>query len=314
MDLCKLTVPQLKALCRERRIVGYSKLGKAALIQKLNDAASSEISPKASTSGHGQGALHSPPAPNTTTHSLQSSSVTNPESCSTPRTPDLALSTPKSVPHHLSQSSNAAVGPARKPAEHPIPNKRSAHIETPPPRKRVKTIATTAPAQLDLPGAHSDSHSSFSKHRVPPTPIPTSIDVFKTPAVPQGRLFTVNPELQGSLPAQKNASQRFKPLTLSSPRTKNSCQPGRWWEATATNSLAALGSSPGMAFHSSPSIAPSPSFANISLPPSISDRRKVQRWAVILSGLDDSGRRACCLVSRAIRYAGRRTEFELHIT
>jgi hypothetical protein len=34
-DLQKLTVPQLKALCKERRITGYSKLGKAALLQKL---------------------------------------------------------------------------------------------------------------------------------------------------------------------------------------------------------------------------------------------------------------------------------------
>src|ERR1700683_3062817 len=35
MDLTKLTVPQLKAVCKERRITGYSKLGKAALLQRL---------------------------------------------------------------------------------------------------------------------------------------------------------------------------------------------------------------------------------------------------------------------------------------
>lgn len=317
MDLCKLTVPQLKALCKERRIVGYSKLGKAALIQKLNDAASSEISRKASTSGQG---AHSSSVAYTTTHSLQSSSVTNPESCSIPRTRDLALSTPKSVPHHLCQPSNAV--PARKPPEHPIPNKRSTHIGSPLARKRVKTTASTASAQLDLLGAYSGSHSSSPKHCVPPTPIPTSIDVFKAPAIPQRLLFIVNPELQESLPSgtlrgfstQKDASQRFKPLTLSRPRTGSSCQPGHWQEATETNSLTALGSSPGMAFRSSPSFASSLSFVNISLPPSISDRRKVQGWAVILSGLDDPERGACCLVSRVIRYAGRRIEFDLHIT
>jgi hypothetical protein len=38
-DLKKLTVPQLKALCKERRIPGYSKLAKAALIQKLTECA-----------------------------------------------------------------------------------------------------------------------------------------------------------------------------------------------------------------------------------------------------------------------------------
>ena len=34
-SLQKLTVPQLKALCKEQKITGYSKLGKAALIEKL---------------------------------------------------------------------------------------------------------------------------------------------------------------------------------------------------------------------------------------------------------------------------------------
>ncbi|OJT12767.1 hypothetical protein TRAPUB_10602, partial [Trametes pubescens] len=34
-DISKLTVAQLKAICKERKIAGYSKLGKQALIQKL---------------------------------------------------------------------------------------------------------------------------------------------------------------------------------------------------------------------------------------------------------------------------------------
>ncbi|GBE83219.1 hypothetical protein SCP_0502660 [Sparassis crispa] len=38
MSLQKLTVPQLKAICKERNITGYSKLGKSVLIQKLTDS------------------------------------------------------------------------------------------------------------------------------------------------------------------------------------------------------------------------------------------------------------------------------------
>lgn len=38
MDFSKLTVPALKALCKERKITGYSKLGKQALIDKLRAA------------------------------------------------------------------------------------------------------------------------------------------------------------------------------------------------------------------------------------------------------------------------------------
>ena len=42
----------------------------------------------------------------------------------------------------------------------------------------------------------------------------------------------------------------------------------------------------------------------IYLPPSLVHRKRVYRWAVILSGLDNKGRAACMLVSRAFRYAG----------
>ena len=48
-DLSKLNVSQLKAICKERRIVGYSKLGKAALICKL-----AEIAPSAPPSSSTQ--------------------------------------------------------------------------------------------------------------------------------------------------------------------------------------------------------------------------------------------------------------------
>lgn len=36
-ELSKLTVPQLRALCKERKLTGYSKLGKSALLLKLAD-------------------------------------------------------------------------------------------------------------------------------------------------------------------------------------------------------------------------------------------------------------------------------------
>jgi hypothetical protein len=41
MDLAKLTVPQLKILCKERNLTGYSKLNKTALLQKLAEAGGS---------------------------------------------------------------------------------------------------------------------------------------------------------------------------------------------------------------------------------------------------------------------------------
>lgn len=42
-DLSKLTVPQLKALCKDRGIAGYSKLNKLGLLQKLADHVSGTV-------------------------------------------------------------------------------------------------------------------------------------------------------------------------------------------------------------------------------------------------------------------------------
>ncbi|GJE88344.1 hypothetical protein PsYK624_044270 [Phanerochaete sordida] len=46
-----------------------------------------------------------------------------------------------------------------------------------------------------------------------------------------------------------------------------------------------------------------PALHSISLPPPLSQRKRVQRWAIILRGLDDASRRQCALVSRTFRYA-----------
>ncbi|KAL4080995.1 hypothetical protein J3A83DRAFT_113940 [Scleroderma citrinum] len=290
MDLCKLTVPQLKALCKERRIVGYSKLGKAALVQKLNG-----VDTKSGESPRQPSSSQSTIVDNDTTQSAG-----NPESCSTR---DL----PKVDPNHLPLSSNPA--PGRKTPPDSIPNKRPTHIGFPPVQKRVKT------AQPHQVGAHRSNHSDSPTHFVLTTAIN---DGFKVPAVPDRLLITANPGLQenplrGStttsrrgFPTPKNASGRFRPLTVSNPQVGKPCHPEHLREAVLLpegNSLTTLGFTPGMAFPSPPSTPSSLSFVNISLPPSIPERRRVHKWAVILCGLDDPERQACCLVSRVFRYA-----------
>lgn len=48
-----------------------------------------------------------------------------------------------------------------------------------------------------------------------------------------------------------------------------------------------------------------PALSPITLPPSLTERRLVQRWAIILSGLSKKERFRCCFVSKLIRYAGK---------
>ena len=50
---------------------------------------------------------------------------------------------------------------------------------------------------------------------------------------------------------------------------------------------------------------PVPTLGLIGMPPSISDRKKVHSWSIILSGISDADRRACIFVSRMFRYAGK---------
>lgn len=50
---------------------------------------------------------------------------------------------------------------------------------------------------------------------------------------------------------------------------------------------------------------PVPVLSQIGMPPSISDRKRVGPWSVILSGISDTERRSCILVSRMFRYAGK---------
>ena len=47
-----------------------------------------------------------------------------------------------------------------------------------------------------------------------------------------------------------------------------------------------------------------PELFPITMPPTLSHRKRVQRWAMILSGLSDAERAVCVLASRAFRYAG----------
>jgi len=52
-------------------------------------------------------------------------------------------------------------------------------------------------------------------------------------------------------------------------------------------------------------VPPTPVLGLIGMSPSIPERKKVHTWSIILSGISNAERRACILVSRTFRYAGK---------
>lgn len=58
---------------------------------------------------------------------------------------------------------------------------------------------------------------------------------------------------------------------------------------------------------------PIPILGLIGMPPSISDRKRVVSWSIILSGISNTERRTCILVSRMFRYAGKSTFHPHHL-
>ncbi|KAI1794840.1 hypothetical protein LXA43DRAFT_1112454 [Ganoderma leucocontextum] len=103
------------------------------------------------------------------------------------------------------------------------------------------------------------------------------------------------------------SSKRFKPLVVDKSKLQSS--PLRRPARLATGTPAA-----GDRSGAWPSEAPLtgleldcfttvPELFPITMPPTLSHRKRVQRWAVILSGLSNAERAVCVLVSRAFRYA-----------
>lgn len=273
-DLSKLTVPQLKALCKERRITGYSKLGKAALLQRLAEVvvpAKTTLPPKATPN---VAVPHPNEAPNFANIERRQGNVakvvrqpvqpsTEPTETSTTKAPLLARETP---------------------------TKRPVHIDTFVPSKRIRT-SLKSPSSVPtstLPGK---------------LPVDSSASVFKVPKVP------VRPQksLQASaskqppvikrpvVPRQITGTGQFKPILPLTPKPA---------EPRSDQATSITGADPLLDydFHATAL----PVLSHITFPPKASERKWVYRWAIVLSALSPADRQTCMLVSRTFRYAGRR--------
>lgn len=111
-----------------------------------------------------------------------------------------------------------------------------------------------------------------------------------------------------------SSGTRFKPLVIKKPlpvipsRLNTSAVPQNSPAcpssiSTGPQSLAAVDYSTGLCYLEMPLPPHVPALKHITMPPSLSQRKRVAHWALILSYTEPADRKNCCLVSRMFRYA-----------
>jgi hypothetical protein len=331
-DLSKLNVSQLKAICKERRIVGYSKLAKAALIRKLGELAPSSQSPSSAQTQSTRTQVQSSPLLSAQVNDFPAPAAQRPMGMPSPgfspREPNTVLGThipqssatsgsgsipPSFLSRDRGQNSDPSASALNLPVSKRISSEMSSEIsqghhanaqQAGPLAKKPKVVAASSPlsaagraaipflTSVHVPGDRGVPDSSFS-------------------ALPGSALVPGSKEKEGH---QRNgrtqtvsmSGKRFKPLNVIRPlsatlgdRNGSRC--------SQKNKSANVTAQPILLWHLDFPAPPEPSLLSaITIPPPLSQRKLVQRWAVILSGLSDKERLRCCLVSKLIRYAGER--------
>lgn len=341
-DYSKFTVPQLKAACKELSITGYSKLGKAALLERLaqhaghakqkpketvgsltkhaiQSLASEEGQEKANSSNSGSrrsypddsslaGALcdgqllqesslpqNSPPLDRLTKATSAVAYVVNrPTNRSALSTPSANVGVIK-VPSKRKENPPGANSSSRTP--NPLRDgKRAKPLIILDLDRRILNapLASSNLHECAVVSENSNKNSSSVQSSEESTGVPPSTVMIETVKFPEAssRSLTRNQVLAPS--RSFTQSRRFIPpktiqrnsLTQAHQSSKHPVRPSGDFASFDGHSLACL------------------ALKVIEMPPSLSQRKRVHAWSVILSGLSDPERRQCALVSRMLRYAG----------
>lgn len=336
-DYSKLTVPQLKATCKELSITGYSKLGKAALLEKLaqhgghasqktketvRSAAKPAIQPSVSKA-----------VKDKATSSIHDSQCSDPDSSAlNGAICDGQLLQEITRVDQLSKASSAATDEVR-----PITS------STPSSSSVDKSVAKVPSKRKENPFESSSSTNTVNSKR--DNKIAKLQDISHLDRRLSNTPLTL-PNLQKSSVVSRNSNKTFflmqrneestgAPTTVSNVRIKTARHPDASSQSLARKQVIAPRHSSTQLkrfvpprtiqrnsltkAHQSSNhpIQPSIDFISfdgpslvclslkpIEMPPSLSQRKRVHAWSVILSGLSDPERRQCALVSRMLRYAG----------
>ena len=171
-------------------------------------------------------------------------------------------------------------------------------------RKRLKVVVREN-VHTDRPRPSGDGPAmteSVSELPEPDSHAPPYIGTYRTPFKPVSRstgTYTTPPLMTTSgVP-----TARFKPLVLSKPNTVSASASGRHVPMNSPiqpREISSLVSLSYLDFRPSPAISLSP----IPRPPSLSQRKRIPRWAIVFSRLPISDLIVCAQVSRTLRYAG----------
>ncbi|KAI9463805.1 hypothetical protein F5148DRAFT_982317 [Russula earlei] len=314
-DLSKLNVSQLKAICKERRIVGYSRLGKAALLRKLGEAGPSSLTPSSVQtklpqtqtehfSGSSPSQVDDPLAP--VMQRPRDTAESSPPSFSSdlvPRTHMLQSFT-TSEPISSAQASprlEESVKPSGSPLNVPVSKRvsreiRQGHDLSGPSAKKRKvgfSLVPAAHAAVRLPGA--------AVH-LPDSPGPSLSGLPSSAVVSQTE--EAGRQHDDLTQAVNAPGKRFKPLMITGrPLGILGNEKGAHPSSSLNRSTGVIVQPIPLWYFDFPIRRELPLLSPITIPPPLSQRKFIQRWAIILSGLSGKERLQCCLVSKLIRYA-----------
>lgn len=340
-DYSKFTVPQLKDACKELSITGYSKLGKAALLERLAQHAEHakqkpketvgsltehDIQSLASEAGQekanssNSGSRRSYPDDSSFAGALYDGQLLQESSLpqNSPPLDRLTKATSAVANENRPTNPSALSTPSANVSVIKVPSKRkenppgaNSSSRTPNPLRDGKKAKPLVILDLDrrilnAPLASSNLHecavvsensiknSSSVQSSDESTGVSAStvmIEMVKFPEA-SSRSLTRNQVLAPS--RSFTQSRRFIPpktmqrnnLSQAHQSSKHPVRPSGGFASFDVHSLTCF------------------ALKAIEMPPSLSQRKRVHAWSVILSGLSDPERRQCALVSRMLRYAG----------